>query len=76
MLFYDRDALMESAARQPVESARSGVARAFAPASIGNVAVGFDILGHSLAGAGDRAEVRVIDAPEVRIAAIDGGTAA
>lgn len=46
--------------------------RAFAPASIGNVAVGFDLLGHSLAGPGDSAWVRIIDAPEVRIAAIRG----
>jgi homoserine kinase len=48
------------------------VAYAFAPASIGNAAVGFDILGHSLAGAGDRAEVRRIEEPVVRIAAIRG----
>lgn len=47
-------------------------ARAFAPASVGNVAVGFDILGHSVGGAGDRAEVRVIEEPVVRIAAIHG----
>jgi Homoserine kinase len=45
---------------------------AFAPACVGNVAVGFDILGHSMAGAGDRAEVRRIDEPVVRIAAIHG----
>lgn len=45
---------------------------ATAPASVGNVGVGFDILGHTLAGAGDRAEVRRIDAPGVRIAGIDG----
>ena len=32
---------------------RAQVARAFAPASVGNVAVGFDILGHVVAGAGD-----------------------
>ncbi|TAN02970.1 MAG: homoserine kinase [Rhodanobacteraceae bacterium] len=51
---------------------RPRMAQAFASASVGNVAVGFDILGHSVGGAGDRAEVRVIDAPEVRIAAIDG----
>lgn len=51
---------------------RRRAACAFAPASVGNVGVGFDILGHSLGGAGDRAEVRLIDAPEVRIAAIDG----
>lgn len=47
-------------------------ATAFAPACVGNVAVGFDILGHSMAGAGDRAEVRRIDEPVVRIAAIHG----
>jgi homoserine kinase len=51
---------------------RTRIARAFAPASVGNVGVGFDILGHSMAGAGDGAEVRVIDEPMVRIAAIDG----
>jgi homoserine kinase len=47
-------------------------ARAFSPAGVGNVAVGFDILGHSLAGAGDRATVRRIDAPQVRIKAVRG----
>jgi len=47
-------------------------AAAFAPACVGNVGVGFDILGHSMAGAGDRAEVRRIDEPTVRIAAIHG----
>jgi homoserine kinase len=46
--------------------------RAFAPASVGNVAVGFDLLGHSLAGAGDTATVRRIAAPTVRISAIRG----
>lgn len=45
---------------------------AFAPACVGNVGVGFDILGHSMAGAGDRAQVRRIDLPQVRIAAIHG----
>jgi homoserine kinase len=34
--------------------------------------VGFDILGHCLAGAGDRADVRRIDAPVVRLTRIDG----
>lgn len=47
-------------------------ASAFAPASVGNVAVGFDILGHTIAGAGDRAVVRRIAQPEVRIAEIRG----
>ncbi|MCW0201084.1 MAG: homoserine kinase [Rhodanobacter thiooxydans] len=48
------------------------VACAFAPASVGNVGVGFDLLGHSVAGAGDRAEVRRIDEPVVRITSICG----
>ena len=62
--------LLEPAAAPPLPRVR--VVHAFAPASVGNVAVGFDILGHSMAGAGDRAEVRVIDEPGVRIAAIHG----
>jgi homoserine kinase len=45
---------------------------AFAPASIGNLGVGFDILGQTIEGAGDRATVRRIDEPAVRIAAIRG----
>ncbi|MEO7916124.1 MAG: homoserine kinase [Dokdonella sp.] len=47
-------------------------ATAFAPASIGNVAVGFDILGHSFAGAGDTVTVRRIEQPAVHIRAIRG----
>jgi len=47
-------------------------ATAFSPASIGNIGVGFDILGHTIAGPGDRATVRRLDAPKVRIAAIRG----
>ena len=47
-------------------------ARAFAPGSVGNVGVGFDILGHTIADIGDVATVRRIDAPTVRIAAIRG----
>ncbi|WP_174754965.1 homoserine kinase [Arenimonas daejeonensis] len=50
----------------------SDIACAFAPASVGNVGVGFDIPGHSLAGPGDRATVRRIAEPVVRIAAIRG----
>lgn len=49
-----------------------GWKEAFAPASVGNVGVGFDILGHTVAGIGDHARVRRIDAPEVRITAIRG----
>ena len=47
-------------------------ATAFAPASIGNVAVGFDILGQSIAGIGDQTTVRRIDEAVVRIDAIRG----
>ncbi|WP_256646866.1 homoserine kinase [Thermomonas paludicola] len=47
-------------------------ARAFSPGSVGNVGVGFDVLGHSIKGIGDTATVRRIDAPTVRITAIRG----
>lgn len=47
-------------------------ATAFAPASIGNLGVGFDILGQTFEGAGDRATVRRIAERVVRIAAIRG----
>ncbi len=50
-------------------------ARAFAPASVGNIGVGFDLLGHSIDGPRDIATVRRIDAPEVRIRAIAGDVA-
>lgn len=50
------------------------IAKAFAPASVGNVAVGFDILGHAIAGVGDTVSVRRIAEPTVRIAAIRGTT--
>jgi len=48
---------------------------AFAPASVGNIGVGFDLLGHAVDGPRDLATVRRIDAPEVRIEAIDGEVA-
>lgn len=51
-------------------------ARAFSPASVGNAAVGFDILGHAIAGVGDSVSVRRIEAPQVRIAAIRGAAVA
>lgn len=47
-------------------------ATAFAPASIGNLAVGFDLLGHSLAGPGDKVTVTLTTTGEVRIVAISG----
>lgn len=47
-------------------------ATAFAPASLGNAAVGFDVLGHSLDGPGDRAIVTRNDTGVVRVTAIRG----
>lgn len=47
-------------------------ARAFAPASIGNVAVGFDMLGHSVQGPGDTATVTLTQDRLVRVTAIRG----
>jgi homoserine kinase len=47
---------------------------AFAPASVGNVGVGFDILGHSIEGPGDRVSVRRIVEPVVHIDAIRGSS--
>jgi homoserine kinase len=45
---------------------------AFAPASIGNLAVGFDMLGLALEGVGDRVAARRIDAEGVAIAEVRG----
>ena len=45
---------------------------AFAPASIGNLAVGFDMLGMALEGIGDRVKARRVDAPGVRVASVYG----
>ena len=47
-------------------------ATAFAPASVGNVAVGFDILGHSVAALGDRVRVSRRAEPGVVIRSITG----
>lgn len=48
------------------------VAEAFAPASVANVAVGFDVLGHSMNAVGDRVHARRIAEPGVRIRQITG----
>lgn len=47
-------------------------ATAFAPASVGNVGVGFDILGHSLEGVGDTVTVTKTDSNEIRVTSISG----
>ena len=55
------------------QSPAAGVAvRAFAPASVGNIGVGFDLLGHAIDGPRDIASIRRIDEPVVRIRAIRG----
>ena len=45
---------------------------AFAPASIGNVGVGFDMLGLALAGVGDRVVARRIEGSRVSVAEVRG----
>lgn len=45
---------------------------AFAPASIGNVAVGFDMLGLAIEGAGDRVSAKRIDGSGIRVAEVRG----
>lgn len=47
-------------------------ATAQAPATVGNVAVGFDLLGLALQGPHDVVRVRRIDAPEVRLGDVQG----
>jgi homoserine kinase len=44
----------------------------FAPASMGNVAVGYDVLGAAVEGLGDRVTVRRLDEPVVRVGSITG----
>ena len=53
----------------------SSSATAFAPASVGNIGVGFDLLGHAIDGPRDLATVHRIDEPVVRIDAIRGRVA-
>lgn len=49
-----------------------GFVTAFAPASIGNVAVGFDMLGLAISGAGDRVSARKVNGNGVHISAVYG----
>mgnify|MGYP006278292969 CR=1 FL=1 len=51
---------------------RRKIKTALAPASIGNVAVGFDVLGAAVDGLADRVTVRRLEAPTVRIDNISG----
>ncbi len=45
---------------------------AYAPATVANVGIGFDILGHTVEAVGDRVRVRRIEEPLVRIRTIGG----
>jgi homoserine kinase len=65
----------EPATARALSARDAGVATAFSPASIGNLGVGFDILGQTIEGPGDRATVRRTHATSVRIAAIRGSNA-
>jgi homoserine kinase len=51
---------------------RPSTARAFAPASTSNLAVGFDLLGHPVGPAGDRVTVTRREAPGVVMGAVSG----
>lgn len=44
----------------------------FAPATVGNVGIGFDILGHTVQALGDRVRIRRTATPGIRIAGIRG----
>lgn len=50
----------------------SDTVTAFAPATVGNVGVGFDILGHTVEALGDRVRLSRTDRPGVRISSITG----
>jgi homoserine kinase len=45
---------------------------AFAPATVANVGIGFDILGHTVEAVGDRVRLKRIEEPVVRIRAVSG----
>lgn len=47
-------------------------AKASAPASIGNVATGFDILGHTIEGPVDRVTVSLVEEPVCRLRSVSG----
>ena len=56
----------------PVRNTVSNTVTAFAPASIGNVGVGFDMLGLAIAGVGDRVTARRVAEGSVRIKEVWG----
>jgi homoserine kinase len=50
----------------------SGTISAFAPASVGNVGVGFDVLGHALAGIGDEVTLTSVPEPGIHLRGVSG----
>lgn len=50
----------------------SDAVTAFAPATIGNLAVGFDMLGLAIAGVGDRVSAKKTDSPGISLAEVCG----
>ena len=50
----------------------AGTARAFAPATVGNIICGFDVFGLAMGDPGDEVEARLRDAPGVVISAVHG----
>lgn len=71
-LTADRHVRQAEMGNHAQESASAQEATAFAPASVGNIGVGFDLLGYSIEGPGDRARVRRSAQPGVRITKITG----
>ncbi|HZX81129.1 MAG TPA: homoserine kinase [Lysobacter sp.] len=59
-------------ASSPLQTA---TATATAPAGVGNIGVGFDLLGHTVHGPLDRATVRRVASPDVRVVAVRGAGA-
>ncbi len=53
-------------------SSQDRTVTAFAPASVGNVGVGFDVLGHAIDGVGDRVTLTGIDGAEVCLRSVAG----
>lgn len=51
---------------------RTNIVTAFAPASIGNVAVGFDMLGLAIEGPGDRVTARRVEGERVTVSEVRG----
>lgn len=48
--------------------------KVFSPATVANVACGFDVIGLALDGPGDEMELRISDTPGVKITAIEGAS--